>query len=315
MAHGIGIGSDLRFGWMDLLTGVGAVVVAALWRVWARPGVPGLRTAAPRHARTSAGVAPGDRRGRAHGLAPAARRRARPARPSGPPAAPGPVPVPERRDKGFGDRLVAAVSESGLTGRGGAGFPTVAKLELLRRQRRRPLLAVNACEGEPASRKDHLLSTTVPHLVLDGAELAARALGASGVRFCVSRHDDGAARSVEAAVGERALGRGSITLCRPPARFVTGEESALVHWLDGGDARPTHRDRRPAVLRAGGRPTLVANAETLAHLSLARRHGAAWFRSVGRPTCRASPWSPCRGRALAHGARDPARVALDEFSA
>ena len=78
------------------------------------------------------------------------------------------------------------VGAAGLTGRGGAGFPTARKLQSVRTGHRHPLLAVNAMEGEPASQKDRALLSGVPHLVLDGAELVATAIGARQIAVCVA---------------------------------------------------------------------------------------------------------------------------------
>ena len=79
---------------------------------------------------------------------------------------------------------------AGLTGRGGAGFPTARKLDSVRAGHRRPLLAVNAMEGEPASQKDRALLSAAPHLVLDGAELVAAAIGAREITVCVADDQD-----------------------------------------------------------------------------------------------------------------------------
>jgi len=195
-------------------------------------------------------------------------------------------PLPLRCPRSDREDIVARLAEAGLRGRGGAGFPTARKLETVRRLRRRPVVVVNAMEGEPASRKDHLLATQAPHLVLDGAEMLARALGAIGVKVCVGRGDTAAARSFAAAADERSrTGLASVVteVVSPPARYVAGEESALVAWLDGGESVPAYRPDRPAVLRVGGRPALVDNAETVAQIALIARHGPAWFRSVGTP--------------------------------
>jgi len=182
--------------------------------------------------------------------------------------------------------LSTLLEQAGLTGRGGAGFPTGAKLAALA-GRRRPTVVVNAMEGEPASHKDEVLATGVPHLVLDGAELVARALRASALRICVARDRPGSARAFEQAVAERRaaglLAVDDVEVCTPPARYVAGEESALVHWLDGGESLPTFRPTRPGTLRVAGRPTLVDNAETMATIGLIGRFGPDWFRAVGSP--------------------------------
>ncbi len=200
----------------------------------------------------------------------------------------GPLPLPDRRGtRDWAQHLFTSIDRSGLTGRGGAGFPTARKLATVGTARRRPVVVVNATEGEPASRKDWVLSTAAPHLVLDGADIVARALRADSVNVCVPRNRPEAARSCADAIGERARTSGRaavpIEVAQPPDRYVAGEESGLVHWLDGGEATPTFRPDRPAILRLHGRPVLVDNAETLAHVALIARFGPEWFRSIGAP--------------------------------
>jgi NADH:ubiquinone oxidoreductase subunit F (NADH-binding) len=178
--------------------------------------------------------------------------------------------------------LIDAVERAGLTGRGGAGFPTARKMHAVA-GRRRPVVVVNAAEGEPASRKDSLLMRTRPHLVLDGAVLAADAVGAREV--IVALHPGPS--SVRAALQERQAAGGdavAIKVVHVPGEYVASEESALVRFLSGGPALPTFTPPRPFERGVDGRPTLVQNAETLAHLALIARHGEQWFRSVGTPT-------------------------------
>jgi NADH:ubiquinone oxidoreductase subunit F (NADH-binding) len=198
----------------------------------------------------------------------------------------GPLPPTERNERAFGERFVRELAASGLTGRGGAGFPTARKLESVRAARGNPVLVVNAMEGEPASQKDQALLTTAPHLVLDGAEMVARAIGARTIAVCVARERPTVTNALRRALHQR---QGIVTATVPvevleaPGRFVAGEESALVHWVDGGQAKPTFRPVRGIPLTVGRRPALVHNPESLAHAALVARHGAAWFRSVGTP--------------------------------
>ena len=179
--------------------------------------------------------------------------------------------------------LIAEVERSGLRGRGGAGFPTATKLAAVARGRK-TVVVVNATEGEPASRKDAVLSSRAPHLILDGAVLAAAAVDAAEVHVCVERRSEGANDVMIRAVEERARAKRdkvTVRLHEAPNRYVAGEESALVNWLNGGEAKPTFVPPRPFERGVRGRPTLVQNAETLAHIALIARHGAAWFRELG----------------------------------
>ncbi|MGA2836494.1 MAG: NADH-ubiquinone oxidoreductase-F iron-sulfur binding region domain-containing protein [Acidimicrobiales bacterium] len=197
----------------------------------------------------------------------------------------GPLLVPSRDDRSWSHAVWREVAGSGLTGRGGGGFPAAAKWDAVTRFGRRPMVVVNAMEGEPASAKDRALLAWSPHLVLDGAEVAAALSGAREVIVCVPDDRDPGARSVERAVAER-VGAGSgrsWSVLRPPGRYVTGEESALVSWLERRVARPAFRIDRSTPLTLGSRPVLVHNVETLAQVALVARHGSEWFRELGTP--------------------------------
>jgi len=201
-------------------------------------------------------------------------------------------------------RFIAEVEAAGLRGRGGAGFPTAVKLAAVARGRR-PVVVVNATEGEPASAKDKTLLRVAPHLVLDGAVAAAGAVGAAQVIICVERSGaeaQAARAAVETAVeGRRGVHGLDIRVEATPGRYVAGEETALVQWLNGGEAKPAFVPPRPFEKGVGGRPTLVDNAETLAHLALIARYGAAWFRSVGTVTDPGSALMTISGAVAAPG--------------
>jgi NADH:ubiquinone oxidoreductase subunit F (NADH-binding) len=196
------------------------------------------------------------------------------------------VAIPRRHDRAWSQNLVEGIRAAGLTGRGGAGFPTARKVDSIRSGRRLPLLAVNAMEGEPASQKDRVLLACAPHLVLDGADLVARAIAATEMVLCVADDRPDSADRVRVALTERAeagFDRPSIRLVRPPARYVSGEESALVHWLAGGPAHPQFRVSKSTPLSIKRRPVLVLSVETLAHVGLIARHDPRWFRRAGLP--------------------------------
>jgi NADH:ubiquinone oxidoreductase subunit F (NADH-binding) len=184
---------------------------------------------------------------------------------------------------GAGPALIAEVDRAGLRGRGGGGFPTAVKLRTVARAGRAVVVA-NGTEGEPASTKDSALLVGSPHLVLDGASIAADLVGSRDAIICVDRGDTPAASAVQTAIAERGRAgadRVSFRLETAPSKYVAGEESALVHWIGRGDARPTFVPPRPYERGVGGRPTLVNNVETLAHLALIARFGADWFRGLG----------------------------------
>jgi NADH:ubiquinone oxidoreductase subunit F (NADH-binding) len=177
------------------------------------------------------------------------------------------------------ERLLAELTASGLRGRGGAGFPSAIKAEAL--GRRRPVLVVNASEGEPMSVKDRVLLTRTPHLVLDGAMVAAAALGA---REAIIAAPADVLPLLAPALHERERLGGApaaVQLHPSGSGYVSGEESALIAHLEGRPAKPRVKPPLPVHRGVGGRPTLVHNAETLAHLALIARHGAAWFRERG----------------------------------
>lgn len=192
----------------------------------------------------------------------------------------GEAPWLDRGDRGA---FIERIRESGLRGRGGASFPTATKLAAVA-GRRRAVVVVNGAEGEPMSAKDRALLTRLPHLVLDGALLAAQAVG---VRDVVLAAPADVLPVVADALDERRrLGRtsASVRLAASAAGYVAGEETALLSHLEGRPAKPRVTPPLPAERGLGGRPTLVQNVETMAQLALIARHGAAWFRSAGIET-------------------------------
>jgi NADH:ubiquinone oxidoreductase subunit F (NADH-binding) len=170
-------------------------------------------------------------------------------------------------------QLIALVEDAGLTGRGGAGFPTARKLHATAHHR--PVVVGNAMEGEHLSHKDAVLLTHAPNLVLDGLELLGRTTRARRVILAVGPEIDAGPAEAERRKG--------IEVIRMQGGFVAGQESALVNQINGRDHVPS--DPATPVYKRGvdGRPTLVANAETLAQLALIARFGAAWFRTQGTP--------------------------------
>ena len=198
----------------------------------------------------------------------------------------GPPPTLAKRRRGRGSELIDEIERAGLRGRGGAGFPTALKMHAVSSSRGRGrTVVINAAEGEPASFKDRTLLRTVPHLVLDGAALAAQAVAAGEVIVCVSEASPETVHAAQQAIAERGRMRGEVPmqLVAVPHSYVSGQESALVSHLNGGPAKPTFTP--PMIFERGvrGRPTLLSNAETFAHLALIARHGADWFRSLGTP--------------------------------
>ncbi len=190
-------------------------------------------------------------------------------------AAYGAAPPPES-----GSSLVGKLEESGLIGRGGAGFPAWRKLAATNDLRRRPggaVVIANGAEGEPLSRKDATLLQHSPHLVFDGLLAVAGAVGASEVFLYAT---EVSMKRINAAIRDRPdMDRVKVVVA--PHTFISGEASAVVNAIENNLAIPTDRTRRLSDHGLRGKPTLVFNVETLAHLALVDRYGPNWFRTVG----------------------------------
>jgi NADH:ubiquinone oxidoreductase subunit F (NADH-binding) len=172
--------------------------------------------------------------------------------------------------------LIETLEYAGLTGRGGAAFPVHRKLNVASKARGRKVMIGNGAESEPASGKDAALLWHAPHLVLDGLQLAAEAIGASQVYLYL--HQGQHARIAQA-LDERAragIDLRKVIIALAPPRFLAGQETALVNRIEGGPALPTFTPPRVPERGIG-----VHNVETLAHLALIARYGPHWFRQFG----------------------------------
>jgi NADH:ubiquinone oxidoreductase subunit F (NADH-binding) len=211
--------------------------------------------------------------------------------------------------RGRSRQLIPVLQESGLTGRGGAAFPVHRKLTAVIEAGTRPIVIGNGAEGEPASDKDKAILWISPHLVLDGLQLAAEAVGSRSMGLYVHRHSRlqerlGAALAERAAAG---IDRAPVEIIDAPPRFLAGEESALASVANGGPALPAFKHPRVFERGVAGRPTLVQNVETLAHIALIARYGARWFRSLGTAE---EPGSMLCTLHQADGTRDVVEAAL-----
>ena len=192
--------------------------------------------------------------------------------------------VVDRLDR---ERSLDSLEVSGLRGRGGSGFPTAKKWRAVAdgAGARGSVVVANGSEGEPASYKDRTLMRLRPHLVIDGLILAAQTVRAGSAILVVPRTFTEEASALRRALAQRRRAgerhRFVLEIVQPPHRYVAGESSAVVQYLNGGDARPTFTP--PSAWQQGvrGRPTLVQNVETLAHVALIARYGSAWFREAG----------------------------------
>ena len=193
----------------------------------------------------------------------------------------GPLPVADLRHRAGRAELTETVARAGLRGRGGGGFPTARKLIAVAAARGRPVVVANGCEGDPAGLKDRVLLEIAPHLVIDGIVLAATAVRARDAVLCLGEGGLQVARIAGALAERSGADPIDVRVTEVPHRYVASEESALARFLTRGDARPTMTPPRPAQRGVHGRPTLVDNVETLAHLALIARYGDEWYRACG----------------------------------
>src|SRR5262249_42229713 len=148
---------------------------------------------------------------------------------------------------------------SGLTGRGGAGFPTGRKMRSVA-GRGEAIVVANGAEGEPASSKDRVLLSRLPHLVLDGITLAADAGGAKEAYLCLHGREPALLAGLAAAAAERTaagLDPVPIKITGIPGRYVSSEQSSIVQYLNGGPGMPMFSRPRTHERGVAGRPTLV----------------------------------------------------------
>lgn len=177
--------------------------------------------------------------------------------------------------------LAGLLHHAGLTGRGGAGFPTGRKLNSIRGNN--AVVIANGAEGEPLSGKDAWLLHRAPHLVLDGLTLTADDIDAADVYLYTPSLSVSALRR---AIDERracGLYERAVSIVEAPDTYIAGEKSAVISRVQGGPALPSDRTVNASLSGVRGRPTLISNVETLAHIALIARFGPRWFRSLGDP--------------------------------
>ncbi|MBI1745353.1 MAG: SLBB domain-containing protein [Acidobacteria bacterium] len=192
------------------------------------------------------------------------------------------------------ETLIEEIARAGLRGRGGAGFPTAKKWSVARQTEVFPRYLVgNGGEDEPGSLKDRRLMEARPHLILEGALLAALAIGAEKVILYVNHMFDHAATRLQTAVDEaRAAGYlGAsilggrycieVEICKAPSNYVAGEDTAALEVIEGRPPLPRQKPPYPAVQGLYGKPTVVNNVETLANVPVIARMGAEAYRRIG----------------------------------
>jgi NADH-quinone oxidoreductase subunit F len=196
--------------------------------------------------------------------------------------------------KAHPDDLIALVKESGLRGRGGAGFPTGMKWGFIPQNDGKPhYLVVNADEGEPGTCKDLPLMMADPHSLIEGVIIACYAIRANSAYIYVRGEAVHAARRLRHAVaearaagyiGKDVLGSGfdvDVVVHGGAGAYICGEETALLDSLEGYRGMPRLRPPFPATHGLYASPTVVNNVETLASVPFIVLGGAAWFRTMG----------------------------------
>ena len=191
------------------------------------------------------------------------------------------------------DELLTMLEESGLRGRGGAGFSMGKKASFLPRGDMDKFLCCNADESEPGAFKDRELMQKNPHQLIEGVAIAALAAGA-GWAFIFIRGEywevgDILDRAVEEAyaagyLGDDMLGTGcrcEVVVHRGAGAYICGEETALLDSLEGKRGNPRLKPPFPAIQGLYGGPTLINNVETLSNVPHIVAHGAEWFKSFG----------------------------------
>jgi NADH:ubiquinone oxidoreductase subunit F (NADH-binding) len=175
-----------------------------------------------------------------------------------------------------GPSFIDVLVRSGLSGRGGAAYPAGLKWRSVATQSNgTAVVIVNGAEGEPRSLKDRLLMTKRPHLILDGASLAARAVRAKQVVLYIGEEHHAAQESMARALAERTdEERRLVRTVAAPGRYVAGASRAAVHLVDDGIATPTTAPPSAHERGVDGAPTLVQNVETLAQVALIARTGS-----------------------------------------
>lgn len=192
------------------------------------------------------------------------------------------------------DDVIAAVKDSGLRGRGGAGFPTGMKWSFIPQDNPKPkYLVVNADESEPGTCKDIPLMMGNPHVLVEGVILSSYAIRANKAFIYIRGEVLHVIRRVQAAVAEAYaaghLGKdihGSgydldVVVHAGAGAYICGEETALLEGLEGRRGQPRLRPPFPAVAGLYASPTVINNVESIASVPAIVRHGAGWFASMG----------------------------------
>ena len=206
--------------------------------------------------------------------------------------------------------IVAIVKESGLRGRGGAGFPTGVKWSFMKPGDGKPhYLCCNADESEPGTFKDREIMRWTPHSLVEGCALGAYAIGAEVAYIYIRGEYTEALDKMNAAckeayaagiLGTNAMGTGKtvhVYVHKGAGAYICGEETALMNSLEGRRGNPRIKPPFPAVAGVFGQPTTINNVETLAAVPHILNNGAEWYKKFARPDNPKSTgtklWSVC----------------------
>ena len=191
------------------------------------------------------------------------------------------------------EELINEVKESGLRGRGGAGFPTGMKWSFMKHGDGKPhYLCVNADESEPGTFKDREIMRWTPHALVEGAAIGAYAIGAETAYIYIRGEFTEPLKMMNAAVkeayaagiiGKNAMGSGKridVHVHKGAGAYICGEETALMNSLEGKRGNPRIKPPFPAVAGAFGMPTTINNVETLAAVPHILNEGPAWYKAM-----------------------------------
>ena len=195
------------------------------------------------------------------------------------------------------ETVIEEITRSGLRGRGGAGFPTGVKWRVCRGEKKAPKYIIGNCdEGDPGAFMDRSLLESDPHSVIEGMTIAGYAIGASHgyvymrteYPLAIQRLQQAIAQAREdGLLGEKILGSEfhfDMEIREGSGAFVCGEETSLIHSIEGEIPEPRQRPPFPAQVGLWGCPTVINNVETLANVPVIITRGAEWFSGIGTAT-------------------------------
>ncbi|TWB42536.1 NADH-quinone oxidoreductase subunit NuoF [Nitrospirillum pindoramense] len=194
------------------------------------------------------------------------------------------------------DTIIEQMKESGMRGRGGAGFSTGLKWSFMPKKVDGPVyLVINADEGEPGTCKDREILRHDPHKLIEGCLIAGFAIGATACYIYIRGEFYHEASNVQVAIdeayasgliGKNACGSGydyDVYLHKGAGAYICGEETALIESIEGKKGQPRNKPPFPANAGLYSRPTTVNNVESIAGVPTILRRGPAWFAGLGRP--------------------------------